>query len=167
MLIVDYSPLFRLRYLVRDTLPSSSKAMTGCISRLREALNLLPRTDSQSLGESIAATLSAGRSVLHKPSSFQTSRNGEQQDPRQQQVAKASLLVLYCTLLGMFQLLSSWFHSARCLFQRPFLSYVGASRQDVWVLHTPNTCSKWPWCSRRGVHDPLGLLFPLRERRLT
>lgn len=79
--------LVSFRYLVKDTLPSNSKAMASCISRLREALNLLPRTDSQSLGESIAATLSAGRSVLHKPSpSFQTSRNGEQQDLRQQQV---------------------------------------------------------------------------------
>lgn len=79
-----------------DTLPSGNKAMAGCVSRLREALNLLPRTDSQSLGETIAATLSAGRSVLQKQSpSVQSARNGEQPDLRQQQVG----ILLY------------WYHS--------------------------------------------------------
>ncbi len=76
------------RYLVKDnSRPGGSKAMAGCVSRLREALNLLPQTDSRSLGQSISATLSAGRSVLQKQSSL--SRSGrivEQQDLRQQQV---------------------------------------------------------------------------------
>ncbi|CAM9407374.1 unnamed protein product [Ectocarpus sp. 12 AP-2014] len=74
------------RYLVKDTLPGGGKAMASCISRLREALNLLPLTDSQSLGESIASTLSAGRSVLQKRS-LPTQRNGEQ-DLRQQHVRR-------------------------------------------------------------------------------
>lgn len=84
----ERSRLFLLRYLVADTLPCGGKAMAGCVSRLREALNILPRTDSQSLGEAIAATLSAGRSILQEPSpSTQSARNGEQQDLRQQQVS--------------------------------------------------------------------------------
>ncbi|CAM9987384.1 unnamed protein product [Ectocarpus sp. 6 AP-2014] len=62
--------------------------MASCISRLREALNLLPLTDSQSLGESIASTLSAGRSVLQKRSlPTQRARHGEQ-DLRQQHVRR-------------------------------------------------------------------------------
>ncbi|CAM9413292.1 unnamed protein product [Laminaria digitata] len=83
------------RYLVKDTPPSNKKAMALCVSRLQEALNLLPKTATQSLGESIAATLSArtaGRSVLHESSrAIQSPQDGEQQDLRQQQVRRCML----------------------------------------------------------------------------
>ena len=63
--------------------------MAVCVSRLQEALNLLPRTGTQSLGENIAATLSArsaGRSVPRESKAIQSPHDGEQQDLRQQQV---------------------------------------------------------------------------------
>lgn len=87
----DAAYLFSPRYLVKDrSRPGGNKAMAGCVSRLREALNLLPQTDSRSLGESISATLSAGRSVLQKQSPLSRGgRIGEQQDLRQQQVLAA------------------------------------------------------------------------------
>lgn len=79
---------------MKDTLLSRTKAMSSCVSRLQEALNLLPNTERQSLGDSIAATLSArsaGRSVLSGASiSIRSKHDGEQQDLRQQQVTHAA-----------------------------------------------------------------------------
>lgn len=76
------------RFVVQDTLSCRSKAMARCISRLGEALNLLPRTDTQSLSATIAAALNTGRpssSVRHLSS--KNVQDGEQQDLRQQQVS--------------------------------------------------------------------------------
>ena len=54
------------------------------ISRLEEALNLLPGSDSQSLGEKVTMALSAGgREPNVKNGSI---HGGQQQDLRQQQV---------------------------------------------------------------------------------
>lgn len=87
---------------MKDTLPNGTKATASCGSRLQEALNLLSGTDSQSLEESIAATLTAGRSVLNLQGqalpSAQHARNGEQPELRQQQVRIAwSLHLTPCT----------------------------------------------------------------------
>lgn len=91
------APLSPRRYVVKNTLSSSTKAMAKCMSRLGEALNLLPRTDTQSLGTSIVAALAAGRGVplLSSPSNHST-HSGEQQDLRRQQVRCQCAMLLCC-----------------------------------------------------------------------
>lgn len=83
---------------MKDTPPSNKKAMALCVSRLQEALNLLPRTGTERLGESIAATLSARsaeRNVLRESSrAIQSPQDGEQQDLRQQQACKLNNVLL-------------------------------------------------------------------------
>lgn len=87
------------RYVVQDTLSDRNKSMARCNGRLGEALNLLPRTDTQSLGTSILAALSVGQplpAALRPPTRY--AHDGEQQDLRQQQVCpKRAHCVRFCS----------------------------------------------------------------------
>lgn len=93
-------PWTMCRYLVEDTLSRSNKSMARCVSRLSEALNLLPHTDTQSLSATLSAAMSSGRLLLStwRPSGGYM-QGGEQQDLRQQQVS-ASLLCRSGSFLG-------------------------------------------------------------------
>lgn len=73
--------------------------MARCVSRLGEALNLLPPTDTQSLSASITAALSGGRLVpsIWRPSS-NYAQDGAQQDLRHQQVCSAISIHKYSVM---------------------------------------------------------------------
>lgn len=63
---------------------STKRSTADLVSRLEEALNLLPCTDSQSLAEKVVRALSNGE---RDPTLTNTStQGGQQQDLRQQQV---------------------------------------------------------------------------------